>query len=275
MTTATRPGWFHPTPDRLLIGLLAVEGLLWLSERFQWFRFNQHKGYTVLITLSTVPLTAVVLLLWFAAAMAFRWRFQFTIRTLLVLTVAVAAPCSWMAVEMKRAREQREAVEGIRESGGSLRYHWEGTGSMSKVEPVPLWLMQLFGDDFFSDVSGASIATDSHLRYLVAFPHLRSLSLFRVSGFDQDGRRQLQSAVTDAGLAFLGRLPQLRQLNLAGTKVTDAGLEHIRGLTQLEDLHLAGTQVTDEGVKKLQQALPNCQIDWNPPTATEQRRETP
>ncbi len=36
--------WFHLTPDRLVIGLLVVEGLLWLSERFQWFGFSQHKG---------------------------------------------------------------------------------------------------------------------------------------------------------------------------------------------------------------------------------------
>ena len=27
--------WFRPTPGWLLVGLLVVEGLLWLSERFQ------------------------------------------------------------------------------------------------------------------------------------------------------------------------------------------------------------------------------------------------
>jgi hypothetical protein len=31
-------------------------------------------------------------------------------------------------------------------------------------------------------------------------------------------------------------------------------------LAQLKILQLAGTPVTDEGVKKLQQALPNCEI---------------
>ncbi len=46
--------WLRPTPDRLVIGLLIVEGLLWLSERFQWFPFNHHKGYTVLVTVATV-----------------------------------------------------------------------------------------------------------------------------------------------------------------------------------------------------------------------------
>jgi hypothetical protein len=33
---------FHLTPDRLVLILPAVEGLLWLSERFRWFAFNEH-----------------------------------------------------------------------------------------------------------------------------------------------------------------------------------------------------------------------------------------
>ena len=41
--------WYHVTPDRFLAGLLAVEGLLLLSERFGWFPFNERKGYTVLV----------------------------------------------------------------------------------------------------------------------------------------------------------------------------------------------------------------------------------
>ena len=51
-------------------------------------------------------------------------------------------------------------------------------------------------------------------------------------------------------------------VDLAGTKVTDAGLEHLKGLGQLQELRLAATDVTDKGVKKLQQALPKCQILW-------------
>ena len=33
-----------PTPAWLIFGLLVVEGLLWLSERYQWFWFNERKG---------------------------------------------------------------------------------------------------------------------------------------------------------------------------------------------------------------------------------------
>ena len=44
--------WFRLTPDRLMVGLLALEGFLLLSEWFRWFPFNQHKGWTVLIAMA-------------------------------------------------------------------------------------------------------------------------------------------------------------------------------------------------------------------------------
>ncbi len=56
-------------------------------------------------------------------------------------------------------------------------------------------------------------------------------------------------------------MTRLEILNLASAKVTDAGLEHLKGLTQLNWLGLHGTRVTEAGVKKLQRALPNCEID--------------
>jgi hypothetical protein len=95
---------FRPTPAWLIYGLPAVEGLLWLSER--WF----PKGWTVLIAVAAVGATMLAMLAGFVGSFAFRWRFQFSIRSLLVLTLAVALPCSWLAVEMKAAREQKEAV---------------------------------------------------------------------------------------------------------------------------------------------------------------------
>ena len=57
--------WYRLTPDRCVIGLLVVEGLLWLSERFQWFAFNEKKGWTVLIDTaaraSSIDLPSIIL----------------------------------------------------------------------------------------------------------------------------------------------------------------------------------------------------------------------
>ena len=103
--------WFRLTPDRVVLGLLALEGFLLLSQRFEWFAFNRHKGYTVLITVASVGLAMVLMFCWFLAALIFRWRFQFSIRALLLLTVVVAVPCSWLATEMKQAARQRDAIE--------------------------------------------------------------------------------------------------------------------------------------------------------------------
>ena len=48
----TRRRWFRITPDRLVLALLPLEGLLILSERFGWFPFNAHKGWTVLVAIA-------------------------------------------------------------------------------------------------------------------------------------------------------------------------------------------------------------------------------
>lgn len=40
--------WYHLSPDRFIIGLLAVEGLSLLSERFQWFTSRRGRVITVL-----------------------------------------------------------------------------------------------------------------------------------------------------------------------------------------------------------------------------------
>jgi hypothetical protein len=100
--TAPKPKlrWYRLTPDRFVIGLLAVECLLWLSERFHWFAFNEKKGWTVLIAVAAVGATILLVLLWLVASLLFRWRFQFGIRSLLIFTVVVAIPCSWLAVTM-------------------------------------------------------------------------------------------------------------------------------------------------------------------------------
>jgi len=109
--------WYHITPDRLIIGLLAVEGFLFLSEWFQWFAFNEKKGYTVLIAVAAVCLLVVVMLVWLVVSLLFRWRFQFSLRSLVVLVVVVAVPLGWFGVKLREAERQRKAVEAIRKAG--------------------------------------------------------------------------------------------------------------------------------------------------------------
>lgn len=146
--TTTRR-WFHPTPDRLILVLLAVEGLLFMADWFRWL----PKGWPVLIGIAAVGAVMLLMVLWFLLGLLFRWRFQFSVRSLLVLVVAVAVPCSWLAVEMKKAGEQKATVEAIEKVKGNVWY-FNATFPLSSCEepfeelPGPTWLRNAVGDHF-------------------------------------------------------------------------------------------------------------------------------
>ena len=122
------------------------------------------------------------------------------------------------------------------------------------------------------DLAGAKV-TDAGLEHLKALQGMLSLDLGHTKVTDAGllplaGLINLEflgltaTKITDAGLEHLKGQTKLRQLDLRSTPVTDAGLEHLRGLTKLERLLLDDTKVTDEGVKKLQRALPKCEIGY-------------
>jgi hypothetical protein len=269
---------FHPTPGHFLAGLLAVEGLLFLSERFHWFAFNTHKGWTVLIALASVGVFLLIMLLWFLAALVFRCWFQFSIRSLLVLTVAVALSCSWLATEMKAAKTQKDAARCI-SALGSCTYDDEVSASASAVTASPPrhdWLRRMLGCDFFASVTGVSVharyamfvgpMTEDGVPQVIArlrFEQLRRLDLADCQVTDA-GLKHLadlasleslsldHNKVTDAGLVHLAGLTQLKRLDLGYNKLTDAGLVYLGGLTQLKRLDLSDTSVTDVGLRSLE-----------------------
>ncbi len=239
---APKTRWYRLTPDRLVIGLLFVECLLWLSERFQWFPVNAHKGWTVLIAVASVTVAMLLMLLWLLVALVFRFRFQFSIRSLLALVVVVALPFSWLAVEMKAAKRQKEAVAAIVSGGGHVSYDWQvdtnvaylpnAVGYLPSAQPTcPSWLRGLLGDDFVGEVAyvrfvgGLSQFTEARQGRLRCLSQIKKLMLFSNNG-----------GATDADLKCLAGLPQLRELQCFTTR--DPSLE----------------------MKTLQQALPNCKV---------------
>ena len=113
--------WFSPTPGWLVLFSLATTGLLYLSERFQGFPFNHRKGWTVLVAVAAAAVVLLLMLAWYVAALLLRRRFQFSLRSLLV--IGVALPFSWLAVEMRGANDQRTAVEAIVKAG-RLNLSW-------------------------------------------------------------------------------------------------------------------------------------------------------
>jgi hypothetical protein len=249
--------WFRLAPHHCLATLLAVEGSLWLSNRLGWPSW--HKGYAVLTAVAAVALTMLLMLFWFGVALLFRWRFQFGIRSLLVLTVAVALPCSWFSWEMQKAREQNEAAEAVRKAGLSVGYDLQ---CGARGHPGLRWLYNLLGDDFFSDVDCVQVpiadqgsdglflpvskATDQDLLPVKTFRKLRFL---RLAG----------TSITDSGMACAGDLRELQSLDLCCTNVGDKGIAHLRGLGNLRVLNLSQTKVTNSGLVYLKD-LPRLEV---------------
>ena len=173
MRTAKRhTGSYRPTADRCLAVILSFECLLWLSEEFQWFPFNEYKGLTVLIaagigvaTIASLPVSVLLCLL-------LRVRLQFGIRSLLILTVVVAIPSSWLGVQMREAGRQRDAVATIQRLNGDVTY---------RGFRVPYWLPSLFGDDFFYEATDITLSdcrnVDAALATLNGLKHVHELSL--------------------------------------------------------------------------------------------------
>ena len=176
----------------------------------------------------------VAMLLWLAVALIFHWRFQFSVRSLPVLMVAVALPCSWLAMKMKAGREQKESLDAVTTMSDyqavvdiinpppteapdapakvmvSVRYDYEldayGDTIPGAKPPGPAWLSSVLGNDFFADVISLEVSN------------------FQVA------------PATDALLEHLNGLDQLQELGLDFTEVTDAGLVHLKGLSQLQYL---------------------------------------
>ena len=105
---------FHVTPGRCLLALLAVEFLLFLSQWFRWL----PKGWPVLIAVAAVGVVVLGMFVWFGVALIFRRRFQLSVRSLLLVALAIAIPCKWLVAGKQQTASQREAVREIEKSGG-------------------------------------------------------------------------------------------------------------------------------------------------------------
>ena len=164
-----------------------------------------------------------------------RWL-RFSVRGLLLLTAVIAVLLGWT---VQKARQQRDAVAGLRTHGYWVYYRGADSGSATLLE----WLRRLLGEPEFRDVIGAGgsypFCFDTGLVHL---PELTQVQTVRLDG----------TQITDAGLVYLEGLTQLHGLNLLGTQITDAGLLHFQNLTQLRNVDLGGTHVTGSGLAHLE-----------------------
>jgi hypothetical protein len=105
------------------------------------------------------------------------------------------------------------------------------------------------------DLSLTSVS-DVGLKHLTTLKKLTRLTLLYSEGF-------AGPKITNAGLKPLSEMTQLTTLNLVGAKITDAGVDDLKLLRNLKRLTLVGSGLSADGLKRLQVALPDCEIDFD------------
>ena len=77
-----------------------------------------------------------------------RW-YQFTLRSLFIVMFLACIGMSWVSVKMQQARKQKEAVDEIKNLGGTVVYDYQvdAAGKLIKgAQPLsPKWLRNLLG----------------------------------------------------------------------------------------------------------------------------------
>jgi hypothetical protein len=176
----------------------------------------------------------------------FRRWLRFSLRTFFLLVTVL---CVWLGIRVNQARRQKEAVEALRMRGFYVNYeHWRSDQypeyfNSSRELPVPTWLRNLAGDDFFQKavaIRFVPTSSDDDCIHLAALPHIEGLY---VGGRGND--------VSDVGLAHLPRPDRLVHFNAASTLVGDGFVKRLANANGLETLELSGTRVTDEGLQAL------------------------
>jgi hypothetical protein len=93
-----------------------------------------------------------------------RWRFQYSLRTLLIVVTILAVIFSWLGVHIRRAQQQSRIVAKIKMLDGGIRYESgyfavfsDGKSLMSgnsknKMPGIGI-LKWIFGDDIFEYVT--------------------------------------------------------------------------------------------------------------------------
>jgi hypothetical protein len=256
------------------------------------------------------------------------WRFQFSLRTLLLFVSVVGVLCGYLGMFIQSAQKQRKAVAQIQRLGGQVNYDYEfGHHDSPPTPPGPSFLRRIFGEDAFANVKYVSLysetntirdedlivlrelpkvdqlylwspgITDRGMKIVAENRNLQQLSLVDVnisgdglmlfgknerleslylhaasiddstiSGIETQGSVRClilrKTGLTDAGLASVARLLQLRELNLCeNSGFTGKGLESVAKLTNLKSLYLLGNSGMVDGFEHLK-GLTKLKLLW-------------
>ncbi len=203
--------------------------------------------------------------------------------SLRALFFMVTVLCVALGYKVHQVQRQREAVRALAAEKVILLWDYQLAGRTDP--PGPEWLRQLLGDDFFAHVGmigfvvpmwGVPTSDKVDDDLLANLRSLRLVERIRLDDCDQITDRGLASVgtlgrltelnlsnthVTDVGIAKLAPLRRLERLTLDETAITDQSVPHLAQLTNLKELYIWGTQISGEGVARLRKLLPDCYIE--------------
>jgi hypothetical protein len=210
------------------------------------------------------PSAAIFGILSCAIAFAFMARrYRFSLRTLLLVMTVLSV---WLGLKLSRDVRLNRALSAIENSGGQLVVH-----DRQPNFPWGLWKYRyrlgyyelekrLSERDFLClevlapsslhwlDLSNTGV-TDEDLKSIEGHTHLEYLSLANETYLSGEViLDRPQNNITDAGLARLGQLRDLKGIDLSGTVITDEGLKVLSAMPNLVWIYLNGTKVTGAGI---------------------------
>jgi hypothetical protein len=163
------------------------------------------------------------------AKRSFVARFRYSLRALLIVLAVCGLVFGLWKRETRRHERELRAVSQMRSFGVNVDYR----------QRAPQWLRYALGDqaaEAFETVEGISFPPDGVCIH-------NGDTIATLLGID-DGEL--------AGLrASLETLPNLKSLNLSGTRITDAAIEHVTNLAALRELDVSGTNVSEKRIEVL------------------------
>ncbi len=165
-----------------------------------------------------------------------RW-FRFSLRTMLLATTVLCVLLGW---KINAAHEQRQAVIGFQELGGSVWYDYQiGPDIFKQIipRPEPVWYAKLLGADYFYDVveisiSGSPAKDRAVLPFVRHFPRLRSVLIENAK-------------LNDIDFQYLANLKDMQCLWLTNNGATGMGFKYLADLRKLKVLSVRSNPIVD------------------------------
>jgi hypothetical protein len=203
------------------------------------------------------------------------------LRTLLLIVLLVSLATAQISKRFRETQRRNDVIARIRGCNGGVEYDWQQlelgpTGEVMhaprQAPPGPAWLRRIIGADYFQVVTSVELLYSgdplhggcSNLELVSqiaqSFPHTRSLTiecsepseamLEKVSHLKKLERLVfLDEKITDAAIAHLRRLTNLKALSLeGGPRVTDNALYYLSELPRLEYLRIVNGRFSNRGL---------------------------